>query len=984
MANNAALVRYAAPDPAYAPGTQHSGFIVEHTEAIPEISGVAYVMRHEASGARLMWLANADTNRSFTIGFKTPPADSTGVFHILEHSLLDGSEHFPVKEPFVHLLKSSMQTFLNALTYPDKTLYPVASTNVTDLENLMDVYLDAVLHPAIYYKRHIFEQEGWHYEVSGEGSERTLSYNGVVLNEMKGVYSDPDEVLFEAVNRALFPENPYRFSSGGDPRSIPKLTYEGFLDTHARHYQLSNSYTILYGDLDIERELAFVAKHFAGANDRSAAAPNPLPAQRPVNGGLTQVVMQTTPENASVGMAYVVPSPTRERTLALDILLDAIMGSNEAPLKRSLLEADLADDINLSFVSELLQPVVMFQLKGAHAGVAERFREVLEQTCRTLAEKGIARELLEASLAQAEFELRERDFAFFTEGIAFSTLALKSWLYDDERACEMLHYEDAIAHMKEGLDSGYFERLLDEVICNTTHCAEVELICGEEGAAAEEAAELAEKLAALSEDDICKIEADVAELREVQERPDSPDDIARLPLLELSDIGEATPEPAQAEVEAPWPLLRHEIDANGIDYIYYYFGLDCLAWDELPYVRVLCDVLGKLATERHSAPELDVLCELKLGSLSFFPETYATHATLDTAIPKLTVGVACLAENVADAAQLPSEIWATSDFSDGGRIRDTLLQRKISMEQGFMGSGHAAAMARVCAGYKRSALVDQKIDGVEEYLFLRDLLDNFDERLPELQDTLRNLAQRIFSADNLHVSFTGTEAELASWLKAAGDLCLSQTSGEAKLCIPDTVSHNEAFVVPGDVVFVAEGAPAPKGDFTYDGSWVVASRAITYDYLWNEVRVKGGAYGCGFRTKSDSLLTLYSYRDPAVDPTVERFDATGEWLSSWQPTDEEFRGYQIASVSGFDAPQKARAIARRQDSARFSSRPEGWRQTLRQGVLEATPSSVHALASQLKKLNEARSICVFGSKELIAQSKLDLDIVELMGGNEQN
>ena len=365
--------RFATPDPALAVGTTHQGFTVTAIEPLPELSGTAYIMRHDATGARLMWLACDDPNRSFAIAFKTPPADDTGVFHILEHSVLCGSERFPVKEPFVNLLKSSMQTFLNALTFPDKTMYPVSSTNVADLENLMDVYLDAVLHPAIYHRPRIFEQEGWHYEYDRD--DDPLAYNGVVFNEMKGALSDPDEVAFMNISRDLFPDTPYRFESGGDPRAIPTLTYERFIDHHARHYNLPNSYTILYGDLDIERELAFVGERFDAACDRGAGAPNPLPLQAPVASPMRRVEMATAPENASVTLAFVLGTfADRERILATDILLDALMGSNEAPLKRAVLDAGLGDDFQVSLIDGLLQPLVLFTLKGAHEGVAEQFR----------------------------------------------------------------------------------------------------------------------------------------------------------------------------------------------------------------------------------------------------------------------------------------------------------------------------------------------------------------------------------------------------------------------------------------------------------------------------------------------------------------------------------------------------------------------------------------------------------------------------------
>ncbi|MDO5108202.1 MAG: insulinase family protein, partial [Coriobacteriaceae bacterium] len=512
---------FSEPRADLAVGSVHGEFEVVEVYQLPELSGCAYRMRHMPSGARMLWIACDDANRAFAIGFKTPPADDTGVFHILEHSVLCGSERFPVKEPFVTLLKTSMQTFLNAMTFPDKTLYPVASTNVTDLENLMDVYLDAVLHPAIYTRPRIFEQEGWHFEL--ESPEAPLTYNGVVLNEMKGAMSDPDDVLFQAVGRELYPDTAYRFESGGAPRAIPTLTYEQFLDNHARHYNLANSYTILYGDLDIDRELAFIASRFATVEKRTDEAPNPLELQKPVSSPLRRIEMATAPENASVALAYVVgTSSQRERMTAADVLLDALCGSNEAPLKRRVLDAGLGEDLSVSLIDSLLQPMVLFVLKGAKEGAAEQFRELVETTCTEIAQEGVPTDKLSAALAQTEFNLREGDWGV-SDGVAHAMTVLTSWLYDDDDPVSYLRYEQVLANLKAGLGNGYFEQLLRELIPENDHSALVELVPVEEGDSAEEAAELARIKAGMTADDIAHVIAEVAALRAEQEREDAPE-----------------------------------------------------------------------------------------------------------------------------------------------------------------------------------------------------------------------------------------------------------------------------------------------------------------------------------------------------------------------------------------------------------------------------------------------------------------------------
>ncbi len=549
------------------PGTTCHGFAVERCETVPELDSDAYVLRHAASGARLLYLACDDENKAFAIGFKTPPADSTGVFHILEHSVLCGSAKFPVKEPFVDLIKSSMQTFLNAMTYPDKTIYPVATTNEQDLYNLMDVYLDAVFNPAIYTKPTIFEQEGWHYELDlpegaeGEGDgnsaslrEGTLRYNGVVFNEMKGALSDPMSVLDDAVNAALYPDTAYAHESGGDPRAIPALTYEQFLDTHARHYNPSNSYITLYGDLDVDRALAFLDERYlsqpsaasrrmdaavAAGEDPSALAPNPLGVQAPVACKYKRVEMATTPENALVGLGLVLGSALdRKRTIAADILFEALLGSNEAPVKKAILAAGLGGNVVSYTAAESLQPYELIMLQNAQPGVARELRRMFQNACRDLCEHGVPRERLEAIISSNEYDLRQRDYGI-ADGVAIACDALSTWLYDDDAATLALKYGPVYKELRSELDGTYFEDLLRELVLENDHMALVELVPVDAGAGSEgaEAAELAAKRDAMTDSELANVVERTAALRAAQEAEDTPENKATLPRLRVSDIG---------------------------------------------------------------------------------------------------------------------------------------------------------------------------------------------------------------------------------------------------------------------------------------------------------------------------------------------------------------------------------------------------------------------------------------------------------------
>ncbi|WP_417231088.1 insulinase family protein [Thermophilibacter sp.] len=968
---------FAEPRPELAVGTAHAGFTVTSVEPLAELSGCAYVMRHDATGARALWLACADVNKAFAISFKTPPADDTGVFHILEHSVLCGSDRYPVKEPFVNLLKTSMQTFLNALTFPDKTMYPVASTNVADLENLMGVYLDAVLHPAIWHRRRIFEQEGWHLEAAEDG---TLSYNGVVLNEMKGALSDPDDVLYQALTRALFPDTCYRFESGGNPRAIPTLTYEGFLDNHARHYAPGNAYVFLYGDLDADRELSLVDEALRGAAERGAGAPNELALQAPVRAERREVRMATAPSNSEVGLSYVIGTAAdRTRVLAADVLLDALCGSNEAPLKRRVLDAGLADDFSATLIDGVLQPQAMFTLRGLREGAGEKFRALVEATCAELADSGIPRDKLEASLAQAEFNLREGDWGGYPDGVALAMQAMSSWLYDDERPVDYLRYEDALAELKRGLDEGLFERLLRELVCESAHCAEVELVPVEAGDADEEAAELERLRAGMDEGDLEAVRAEVDALRAEQEAPDSPEALATLPRLRLSDIGPAPAEPAALEVAAPLPCIGHELDTHGIDYVYHYFDLRCLDYEELPYAGVLTELLGRLATARRSASELDTLVETKLGGLDFFVETHTRDDDLSFAAPALVVGASALSEKADALCELPAEVWGETDFGDLARIRDILTQRRVALEQYYLSSGHAAALGRTSTYFSAAALVSGAMGGLDYYLFLRDLLDHWDERAADLSERLAGLARRIFTADAVTVSFTGPAADRERFWERGGTLGLPAGEGEKRLVVPTPAPRREAFVIPSDVAYVARASAPSAADAGSVGTWQVATRALSYDYLWNEVRVKGGAYGVGFKRSTEGLRQFWSYRDPSVDATLARYDGAAAWLAGWQGDADELGGYVVATVAAHDAPVKPRQLARRQDVARFNARPDGWRDQVRAQELATTADDLRSLAAALADEAAERGVCVFGGRDAVEESGVSFDaVVELV------
>ena len=959
------------------------GFTAVKSELVSEVEGMVHLMRHAASGARLMFIENDDANKAFSITFKTPAADDTGVFHILEHSVLCGSEKFPVKEPFVNLLKTSMQTFLNAMTFPDKTMYPVASTNEQDLVNLMDVYLDAVFHPDIYRRPVIFQQEGWHRELEGEGEDARLVVNGVVYNEMKGALSEPDSVLYDGLSAALFPDTTYRFESGGTPAAIPTLTYEGFLENHRRHYRPDNAYIILYGNLDADRFLGFLDERYLAPLAAKECGPldiNPLGLQAPVAPAPVVVPMATAPENACAAVGFVIGrAAERERIVAADILMDAIMGANESPLKRALLDAGIADDAIGYVADSVAQPFAVVSLRGARSGAAEKLRAIVEAEARCLAEGGLDRELVRAALSHAEFVMRERNFGY-PDGVVLAMSAMAGWLYADDDPAAYLRFEDVFASLREKVEEGYFEALLRELFLDNDHRACAEVVPTESDEAAEEAEAAGEREAAaeLTEDEAAFIREAVRALREAQDAPDAPEALEKLPQLSRADIGEA---PAEAMWEVgecgPWRLIRHHLPCRGIAYAYRYFAMDGLAFDELPYATVLACVLGKLDTARHTAAELDTLVQAHLGNLGFAVEVHENAEDRERLRPMFVMGSSALDEEVPWAARLAEEVLRETDFTDTERIRDILGQRRIAMEQAFASAGHSAAMARVASYYLPAGVVREALSGVGFYRFLKELLAHFDERAGELAAKLADLAARLFTDGGCTLSFGGSEEALDAYREASAPF--DGMAGAPVLTVPAPEDKHEAFIVASDVTYTACGWDRRLLGEPYGGTWLLASRILSYDFLWTEVRVKGGAYGAGFQTTRSGSSRFYSYRDPRIDETVERFRTAGDWLAGvFSPTESEMDGYVVSTVASLDAPAKARELLRRQDGLYFSGATLADRARVREEVRAARTEDVRALAPSVDAIAGAGCVCAFGNGEVIRASGEDFNVVDLL------
>ena len=725
----------------------------------------------------------------------------------------------------------------------------------------------------------------------------------------------------------------------------------------------------------------------AAGEDPSTLAPNPLDVQAPVTCEYKRVEMATTPENALVGLGLVLGSALdRKRTIAADILFEALLGSNEAPVKKAILAAGLGGNVVSYTAAESLQPYELIMLQNAQPGIARELRRVFQDACRDLCEHGVPRERLEAIISSNEYDLRQRDYGI-ADGVAIACDALSTWLYDDDAATLALKYGPVYEELRGELDGSYFEDLLRELVLENDHMALVELVPVDaaEGSEGAEAAELAAKRDAMTDAELTDVVERTAVLRAAQEAEDTPEDKATLPRLRVSDIGEARPEPPLiVDTTAPIPCLRHGIPTNRLAYAMQYFDLSCVAFEDLPYVTLLCRLLKQLPTREHSAEELDNLLAGKLGFLSFTTEVM-TQPEVDGVRPYLLVSAGALSEKIDALASLPREVWSSTLLADADadRVRDVLTQIRIGLEQGFINNGHSAALGRAMSYSSPSAVVREQLSGVDFYLFLRDLLDHFDERLDGLRAKLAELAGRIFVADGCLASFTGSDEDFNAYWNAAGDLGLDAgdgaDTGRNALVVPTPRDRHEAFVIPSDICFAARACDPRRLGIDVTGAWAVAANALSYDYLWNEIRVKGGAYGCGFRAAGERQAAFYTYRDPAIDPSIERVARAGEWLGSFDPDEAAFEGFIVSCVSGMDAPVKPYALTKRRNTTYLAGLDPHAREERRTQMLAATPGELRSLGADVTRIAAESPTCVFGGRDVIAKSNAGFNVVDLMG-----
>lgn len=960
------------------------GFKVLEKEYIEELSADAYTFLHEASGARLIAVLNDDDNKVFSIAFRTPPNASNGLPHILEHSVLNGSRKYPTKEPFVELAKGSLNTFLNAMTYPDKTVYPVASRNKKDFMNLMDVYLDAVFFPRLYDDPLILMQEGWHYELSHPDAD-TLNIRGVVYNEMKGAYSSPEAVLFQRIQTTLFPDTPYRYDSGGDPDVIPTLNQEAFVDFHRTYYHPSNSFMFLYGDLDLPPILKKIDEEYL-AHFKARDIHADLPLQKPFSERKTVAYPYALPEGVKadqkdyLSVNYVV-GETDEAVamLALEILQYVLIDSPAAPLKQKILEAGLAEDVFASLETSLRQGVFSIIAKGAQKDHLDAFDTLVTSELKRYQEEGIPRRLLEAALTRKEFELREADMHGYPKGLVAALNMLTTWIHGKDPFL-YVRYEPLLTQLKAGLDHGLFESILKERLLGHNHVARVVLTATPgllEAKEAEEHLALQRTLQSLSAEERAEIVQKTALLRERQTTPDSPEALNTLPLLDREDItpvGEHIPT-AEKTLENV-RFLHHPLKTNNISYIQMYFPVGHLTVEDLPYVSALLSALGKVDTKTHPYGELIDEMNLQTGGLSFQLEAVAPVGEVDQYDLYVIIRLRALTNKLPEAMALVKEIALTSRFDNTERLYTLFSEQRSRQEMGLYDRGHQITAARLLAAFSPVDAARDDIRGIGYFLFLKTLLQSLKENPDHVRAKLEDLYRKLFYHDHLIVSLTGEDAEEGALRAIWHDWIEDFPSGrphDVKRIFQSRPSR-EALLAASKVQYVASGGTVGKLDAETYGLYQVLRTILAYDYLWNRVRVQGGAYGSMFQVERNGNFVLASYRDPHLKETLQTYGAVQTYVEQFYADDREMTKYVIGTIARLDQPLTPSMKGERGDWMVLTGLTEERLNAERRAILRSDPAQIRGLAQSFAVLQETPHVCVMGGRSRLEREKALFDV----------
>lgn len=951
-------------------------------EDLSGIKSQGILLKHKKSGARVLLMENDDENKVFAIGFRTPPSDSTGVPHIMEHSVLCGSRDFPVKDPFVELVKGSLNTFLNAMTYPDKTVYPVASCNDKDFQNLMHVYMDAVFYPNIYQHDKTFRQEGWSYKLEEPDGDLTLS--GVVYNEMKGAFSSPDGVLDRVILNSLFPDTSYANESGGDPEAIPDLTYEQFLDFHRKYYHPSNSYIYLYGDMDMEEKLRWLDEKYLSDFDNieldsSIRFQQPFDRMREVVQTYSIASEESEEDNTYLSYNKVIGTSLDEKLyLAFQILDYALLSAPGAPLKKALLDAGIGKDISGSYDNGVYQPIFSVISRNANLDQKEEFIRVIEGTLREIAEQGIDKKALRAGINYYEFRFREADFGSYPRGLMYGLQMFDSWLYDDKKPFIHMQALPTFEFLKENVETGYFEELIQKYLLDNTH-GSIVIIRPEKGRTARMDRELAERLKeykeSLSEEEVKELVKATKELEAYQEEESSQEQLEKIPVLSRADISREIAPVFNDEIDADGvKVIHHNVETNGIGYVSLMFDLSGIEEELLPYTGILQSVLGIIDTTNYEYGELFNEINVNTGGIGTSLELYTDVTRVKEKEFRATFEIRgkALYPKMNVLFSMMREILMESRLEDEKRLKEILAMLKSRLQMSFLSSGHTTAVLRALSYTSPVAKFKDDTDGIGLYEKVKEIEEDFDGCKEELIRSLKEIARRIFRVDNMMMSYTSSREGLEPALDALAAVKGSLNAGgeaDHTACVIHCTKRNEGFKTSSKVQYVARCGNFIDGGQEYTGALQILKVILSYDYLWQNIRVKGGAYGCMSNFNRAGEGYLVSYRDPNLEKTVEVYEGVVDYLKNFTVDDRDMNKFIIGTMSNLDRPMNPAAKGSRSMNLYMNHITEEMLRQERAQILDAGQEDIRRLADIVQAVLDAGLICVIGSEEKIEQQK---------------
>ena len=957
--------------------------ILEERES-KDLHSVVYRLEHKGTGARVAVISNEDENKVFYIGFRTPPTDSTGVPHILEHSVLCGSKNFPVKDPFIELAKGSLNTFLNAMTFPDRTLYPIASCNDQDFQNLMHIYLDAVFYPNIYKEQNIFRQEGWHYEL--ESKEAPLTINGVVYNEMKGAFSSEDDVMEREIFNSLFPDTCYGVESGGDPDSIPDLSYEQFLEFHSTLYHPANSFIYLYGDMNVWEKLLFIHETYLkdfSKEDEGIPELNTEIILQPAFAEGKELskpypIMDGEDTADKAFLTYNVVAGTSldaELCYALEILDYALCSAPGAPVKQALVDAGIGKDVYSTYEDGILQPYFSIVARDANVEQKEAFVEIIEGELQRIVTEGFDPKAIEAALHYFEFRYKEADFGRYPKGLMWGLAAMDSWNYED--AAPFLHLEaDSIYEaLKEKASQGYFEDLVEKYLLKNTHKT-ILVMYPEAGLTARKEQEFAEKMAkikeGMSEEELDQIIADKAALDEYQDREDKAENLACIPLLNREDLKkEAQTYVNDLRQVEDVKLLTHPLYTNGIAYTRLIFDTKNVPQDLFPYISLLRACMGYMDTTKHCYGDLFNEINLVSGGIAPITNVYAQADDFDKATVTFELKCKVMYEDMQSAVKLMLEMLLDTIYDDKKRLSEIISEGKSRLQSQMSGAGHTIAAMRAMSYFSRNAAINEVMNGITQYRFYEDLERNFEEKYEEIVTALEELCRIIFRKENMMADITAEEAGIAKWSEILPNIMDKLYTCEVRTGSFEPVisKKNEGFMTSGQVQYVCRAGNYFKKGLEYTGAFRVLRVLMGYEYLWNQIRVKGGAYGCmcAFGKTGDSYFV--SYRDPNLERTIDVYEKAADAVASFAADERTMTQYVIGAVSEMDTPMTSSALGTFSLGGFMTGRTEADMQLERDQVLSCTQEDIRALSAHIRGFMSEEAVCVVGNAEKIAGAK---------------